>query len=169
MLKKGPWALFCYLRKLNLMKTIQQLQALIAPAVEALDFELYGCQMHAYPGGSTLRVFVEGPNGVTLDDCAKISRQIGSVLDVEDPISGRYNLEVSSPGVDRPLFTVQHYEKAIGHKVKLRLRRALDDRRNYLGVITTVADGKATLQLEDDKLLSVSLDDVEKAKLIADF
>lgn len=165
----GLGALFCLLDKENVAKTLEQLQQMMAPVVEALGFELYGCEFQTQPHSSKLVVYIDSPNGVKLDDCATVSRQIGAVLDVEDPISGRYELEVSSPGVDRPLFSLSHFERVCGEKVKLRLRLARDNQRNFVGILKKVAGDQITLLLEDGSEISFDFADVEKAKSIPDF
>ena len=87
-----------------------------------------------------LRVYIDSENGVGVDDCAKVSRQVSGVLDVEDPISGEYTLEVSSPGMDRPLFKLSQYQDYIGHVVQLRLRMPFDGRRKFKGVLNGIED-----------------------------
>jgi ribosome maturation factor RimP len=146
----------------------RQLQQIIAPAVAALGYELVGCELHRQQGMSLLRVYVDRPTGVSLDDCAKISRQISAVLDVEDPISGRYHLEVSSPGLERPLFTSEHFRQFIGRKVNVLLRQPQNGRRRYRGVIQAVNGEQITL-IVDDAMVVISHDNVDKANLIADF
>jgi len=89
--------------------------------VEALGFQLWGIEYVQAGNHSVLRVFIDGENGINIEDCANVSRQVSAVLDVEDPISTEYTLEVSSPGVDRPLFTAEQYASYIGEDVKLQL------------------------------------------------
>lgn len=149
-------------------KTLAQLQELIAPAVEAAGLELYGCEFHPGVHQARLVVYIDSINGVTLDDCAKISRQLGAILDVEDPISGRYELEVSSPGLDRPLMTLPHFERVAGERVKVKLNRARNNQRNFVGVVKAVAGEEITLLLEDGSELVVPFNEIEKAKLISD-
>lgn len=149
-------------------KSLAELQTLIAPAVEAAGLELYGCEFHPGVNSARLVIYIDSVNGVTLDDCAKISRQIGAILDVEDPISGRYELEVSSPGLDRPLMTLPHFERVAGEKVKVKLSRPRNNQRNYVGIVKAVAGDQITLLLEDGNELVVPFTDVEKAKLISD-
>src|SRR5437870_3087505 len=118
------------------MGSYERLNQIIAPAVAALGYELVGCELAQDSGRQILRVYVDGENGITLDGCAAVSRQISAVLDVEDPIKGRFLLEVSSPGLERPLFSLAHYQRFIGHKAKLRLRQPQEDgRRNFTGII----------------------------------
>src|SRR5690554_4251416 len=103
------------------MAAIEQvLQELVAPAVEALGFELWGLEYHSRNRQTLLRIFIDGPDGVTVDDCAAVSRQISAVMDVEDPIAGEYTLEVGSPGLDRPLYTLEQFQRYVGEPVKLR-------------------------------------------------
>jgi len=147
---------------------VEQLQRIITPAVEAMGFELYGCEFHTHANRNVLIVFVDGPKGVTLDDCTRISRQIGAVLDVEDPIGSRYELEVSSPGIDRPLFSVLHFQRVVGQKIKIRLRRPQNNQRNFVGILKAMVDNQVTLLLEDGKELGALFAEIEKAKLISD-
>ena len=146
---------------------VRQLQDLITPTIERLDYELLGCELLARRHRSLLRIFIDAPGGVKLDDCAKISRQISALLDVEDPIGGSYDLEVSSPGIERPLFTAEHYQQYIGHGAKLRLRAPREGQRNFKGVISAVEGASITLQLGEE-LLTLSLSEIERGHLIPD-
>jgi ribosome maturation factor RimP len=96
------------------LSNVESIQALIEPSVEALGFELWGLELIAQGRFSTLRIYIESAKGITVDDCAEVSHQVSGILDVEDPITNQYTLEVSSPGVDRPLFKQAHYEQYIG-------------------------------------------------------
>ena len=149
------------------MGQAQALQRVIAPAVEVFGFELVACELHRHGDVNVLRVTVDSPAGVSLGDCAKISQQVGTVLDVEDPINSRYNLEVSSPGLKRPLFTIDHYRRFIGRPVKIRLRVPREGQRQFHGVIVAVNE-EVTLKI-DGSGLRVALSEIEKANLIADF
>ena len=100
-------------------KQEQRLTELLSPTVEAAGFELLGCEFVPAGRHSTLRLFIDHPDGVTVDHCAVVSREVGAILDVEDPIQNEYNLEVSSPGLDRPLFTPAHFAKVVGQKVEV--------------------------------------------------
>lgn len=137
------------------------------PAVNAVGFELYGIELRAHPKQTLLRVYVDGPNGVTLDDCARISRQVSTLLDVHDPISVRYQLEVSSPGLERPLFRLAHYQRVVGKRIKVRLRMADNAQRNLVGVLQAVEEPFVILQV-DDEVKKIAFDKIEKAQLIYD-
>src|SRR4051812_30024644 len=97
-----------------------RLRGLLLPGVEALGFELVDAELVGGGGNPTLRVYIDNPHGITVDDCAAVSRQISAILDMEDPIAGSYTLEVSSPGLDRPLVTVEDYRKRVGETVKVK-------------------------------------------------
>ncbi|MCP4460912.1 MAG: ribosome maturation factor RimP, partial [Cytophagales bacterium] len=115
---------------------------------------------------STLRIYIDHENGVNVDDCAIVSRQISAIMDVEDPITNEYNLEVSSPGVDRPLFTQLHFTSAIGEEVRVRTKLPQDGRRNFKGDLTSVESDMLTLRIDGEDHL-IMLSNVEKANIIA--
>src|SRR6185312_2141027 len=114
------------------------LQELLAPTTAALGYELLGCVYVPQGRQAILRVYIDSPEGITVDDCERVSRQLGAVLDVEDPIRGYYALEVSSPGMDRPLFTLAHFQRFIGAKVNIRLHMPVGERKHFKGVIAAV-------------------------------
>jgi|SRR5690606_6575503 ribosome maturation factor RimP len=146
----------------------EQLHALIEPVVASLGCELWGLEYLTQGRYTTLRLFIDGEDGVTLDDCEKVSRQVSSVLDVEDPIDGEYTLEVSSPGLDRPLYTAAQYARYIGEQVNLRLRIARDGRRKFKGTILAV-DGDDVRIAVDDKEHVLAIDIIDKANVIPRF
>lgn len=143
----------------------QQLQSIIASALEAVGYELVGYEHLRQGGDSLLRVYIDQPSGVTADDCAKASRQIGSVLDVENAIAGSYVLEVSSPGLDRPLYTKEHYQRFIGRTIKLRLRVPTENQRQFSGVLAELQGDKITLQTTVGPK-EFGLSEIEKANLV---
>ncbi|MBS9431388.1 ribosome maturation factor RimP [Photorhabdus hainanensis] len=145
----------------------QKLTAMISAPVEALGFELVGLEF-IRARVSTLRIYIDSENGITVDDCADVSHQVSAVLDVEDPISVLYNLEVSSPGLERPLFTAEHYQRFIGEEVSLVLRIAMQNRRKWLGVIKTV-DGEMITVTVDGKDEVFALSNIQKANLVPHF
>jgi ribosome maturation factor RimP len=145
-----------------------QLTQLARSVVEPIGYELVGVEYMQRGGGAVLRVYIDTPDGVTLDDCTAVSHQLSGVLDVEDPIQGHYDLEVSSPGLDRPLFAVGHYERFRGKRAKVRLSAKLENRRNFEGVLAGVADGHLLLEV-DGELRKLPLDLVESARLVPEF
>jgi len=131
----------------------QKLQAILAPTVEALGFELWGLEYLAQGRHSLLRLYIDGDDGITVDDCAAVSQQVGSLLDVEDPITGEYTLEVSSPGMDRLLFKLEQYGAYIGESVDLRLRVPFEGRRKFKGVLKGVEGEDVVVQVDDHEYL----------------
>ncbi len=147
----------------------EQLQALIAPVASALGCELWGLEYLTQGKYTTLRLYIDRPEtGVTLDDCEKVSRQVSAVLDVEDPIDGEYTLEVSSPGMDRALFTLDQYARYLGENVNLRLRLARDGRRKFKGTIVAVEGDEVRIAAEGKEYL-LGLDVIDKANIIPRF
>lgn len=136
---------------------------MLRPAVESLGFELVGVEFH---GGSNavLRIYIDGPEGITVDDCATVSHQVSGVLDVEDPVSGAYTLEVSSPGVFRPLFTPADYERFAGERVRVQLATLVGGRRRLRGLLVGLRDGDIVVA-EDGEQLVVPLAAVQRATL----
>lgn len=146
---------------------IGELQTIIQPAVAALGYELWGCEWaSAGKNRRLLRVYVDSQTGVNLDACAKISRQISAILDVENPIQGHYLLEVSSPGMERPLFTALQCGRYLGKTVNVRLRVARQGQRNFRGILQSSANEQIVLQLDDQSNLELAWRDVEKARLV---
>ncbi len=140
---------------------------MISVPVEALGFEFVGLEF-IRARVSTLRVYIDNEHGVTVDDCADVSHQVSAVLDVEDPISVLYNLEISSPGLERPLFTVAHYQRFIGKEVNLILRIAMHNRRKWQGIIKAVNDEMITVTV-DGKDEVFALKNIQKANLVPHF
>lgn len=150
------------------MSTLEQkLTSMISVPVEALGFEFVGLEF-IRARVSTLRVYIYNEHGVTVDDCADVSHQVSAVLDVEDPISVLYNLEISSPGLERPLFTVAHYQRFIGKEVNLILRIAMQNRRKWQGIIKAVNDEMITVTV-DGKDEVFALKNIQKANLVPHF
>jgi ribosome maturation factor RimP len=145
------------------------LQQLFEPAVTALGYELVGVERLSFGRkGALLRVYIDSPTGVTVDDCGRVSHQISGILDVEDPIKGDYTLEVSSPGLDRPLFTLDHYIRFVGREVNLRLHRPIGTRRNFTGVIARI-EGQHIILTIDQNEQTFAYDAIEKARLVPEF
>lgn len=142
----------------------QQLQALLQPAVEALGYELWGVEHLAQGRHSVLRVYIDAEAGISVDDCARVSHQLSGVLDVEDPISGEYTLEVSSPGLDRRLFRLEQAAAYVGELIEVRLRRPFEGRRNFRGMLRGV-EGEDLVVLVDEHEYLLPFADVDKARL----
>tara|TARA_Y100001968_G_scaffold330715_1_gene383335 strand:+ start:946 stop:1407 length:462 start_codon:yes stop_codon:yes gene_type:complete len=148
---------------------LKQLEDILRPVVEGLGYEFWGIEFRSHGHHSKLRVFIDdAENGIAIDDCEKVSRQVSGVMDVEDPIQTEYTLEVSSPGMDRPLFRLEQYEAFIGHKVQIKLRMAFEGRRKFLGLIKGV-EGEDVVVVVDDHEYLLPFDSIEKANIVPVF
>jgi len=144
------------------------LKALIEPVVTAMGFELWGIDYLAQGKHSRLVIYIESAEGVTVDDCASISRQVSGVLDVEDPIAGEYRLEVSSPGMDRPLFTLEQFASFKGSHVKLKLSTPFEGRRKFQGQLAGVEGDEILLHL-DGQEYCFPIESIEQARVVPQF
>ncbi len=150
------------------MAKVDVLHDLIEPTVTALGYELWGVDYQGQGKFSMLRVYIDSPNGITVDDCASVSHHVSGVLDVEDPIDGEYTLEVSSPGMDRPLYTLEQYQAYVGQLVNLRLRVPFEGRRKFKGVINAVEGDEIVIYVDDHEYL-LPISTIEKANIVPTF
>lgn len=133
-----------------------------------MGYELVGVEYQLNGNHGTLRVYIDREQGVNLDDCAEISHQVSAILDVEDPIQQAYDLEISSPGLDRPLFKLADYQRFAGQMVKIKLLSGLDGRRNFKGMILAVNESSEVLVEVDGTEFRLPFADIAKANLVAD-
>jgi len=143
------------------------MRQLIEPVVEGLGYECVGIVYLAQGQHGLLRIFIDRPDGVTVEDCGRVSHQVSGVLDVEDPIAGHYTLEVSSPGIDRPLFRQQDFARFAGRQIKLRLVRQHSGRSRYIGTLRGIDDDEVILEVEGEEM-RLAYDDIEQAHLVGD-
>ena len=146
---------------------ISALTELFEPAVNALGFTLWGIEYIPQGRHSLLRVYLDKEGGITIEDCELASKQISSILDVEDPISGEYTLEVSSPGLDRILFNLGQYSGYLGCQVKLRLIENFENRRNFNGLLKAIVDDEVIVVIGDEEY-TIPFELIEKASLVGD-
>ncbi|QJR82366.1 ribosome maturation factor RimP [Alteromonas pelagimontana] len=151
-----------------MLKLEEKLTTMLEPGVEALGFELVGVEFVRAGKHSILRVFIDHEDGITVDDCAEVSYQASAILDVEDPISTEYNLEVSSPGMDRPLFKEKHYEEVIGQIVQVKLSMPMDNRRNFKGKLLTCENGTISIEV-DGQQFQLAVANIEKGNVVPTF
>jgi ribosome maturation factor RimP len=144
-----------------------RLFGLLEPVVAGLGYELVDVEFASAGRHSVVRVYIDRTDGggVGLDDCERASRAIGAVLDAEDPIGHEYQLEVSSPGFDRPLRTVAHFERFVGSEARIELAAPLEGRRRFRGRLGPVADGMVTIEV-DRKEWKLPLSGISKARLV---
>ncbi|HHF6588055.1 TPA: ribosome maturation factor RimP [Haemophilus influenzae] len=151
------------------MATLEQnLQEMLKDAVEDLGCELWGIECQRVGRFMTVRLFIDKDGGVTVDDCADVSRQVSAILDVEDPIADKYNLEVSSPGLDRPLFTLPQFERYIGQDIAVHLRIPVMERRKWQGKLERIEKDMITLIVDDQEQILV-FGNIQKANVVAKF
>jgi len=151
-------------------KIAEKVFSIINPTIIDMGYELLGIEYVASGKHSILRLYIDREKGIGVDDCETVSRQVSAIMDVEDPINGQYNLEVSSPGIERPLFEISHYQRFLGHDVRLKTYRPIDGKRNFTGCIGSVGKTSNTIELVTE-LGPVTLDIglIEKANLVAHF
>ena len=142
------------------------LTTLIEPVINAMGYQLWGVEYLGQGKHSTLRVYLDKTGGVDIDDCAQASKQISSLLDVEDPIRSEYTLEVSSPGLDRMLFNLKQFQEYAGFYAKLRITESFEGQRNFTGQIKAVENDEVIL-ITGDEECTLPYELIEKANLIS--
>ena len=151
------------------MATLEQnLQEMLQGAVEDLGCELWGIECQRAGRFMTVRLFIDKEGGITVDDCADVSRQVSAILDVEDPIADKYNLEVSSPGLDRPLFTLPQFERYIGQDISVHLRIPVMERRKWQGKLERIENDMVILIVDGQEQVLV-FGNIQKANVVAKF
>ena len=148
--------------------SVRKLNELLQPLVEDLGYEFVGLEYNSNPKHSVLRIYIDHEAGVGIEDCEIVSRETAALLDVKDPIRSHYNLEVSSPGLDRPLFTPSHYREFIGEKAQVTLFAPQDGRRKFSGPILAADETTVTID-QDGTEVALNFDNIVKAKLIPDY
>lgn len=144
-----------------------RLNEIVKNTVEGLGFELWGYEYRPRSESALLRIFIEKENGIAVEDCALVSRQIGAVLDVENIIPVAYILEVSSPGMDRVLFTAEQYQDYLGDTIKIRTRTPIEERRNFKGSLIKTSDSSVTIKV-DNLEFDIPFETIDRARLVLD-
>jgi ribosome maturation factor RimP len=153
----------------GLLATLEQrLTELLDAPIVALGFELWGIEFIRAGKHSTLRIYIDHANGISVDDCSEVSHQVSALLDVEDPITTEYYLEVSSPGMDRPLLKPEHFARYIGQLATVTLRMAVNNRRKYKGTIKQV-DREMITVITDGRDEILAFANIQQANLIPNF
>jgi len=143
-----------------------KLVQLLKPVVESLGYIFWSCEYLAQGKHSVLRIYIDKEDGIEMEDCAVVSRQISQLLDVEDPIQSNYSLEVSSPGLDRPLSELWHFEQYVGNEITIKLYQPINKKRVFNGIIEQVEDNILRLN-SNDTVVDIPLDSVNKANLVS--
>jgi ribosome maturation factor RimP len=142
-----------------------QLGELLGPVVAGLGYELWEIEYAPRAGGGLLRLYIDAAEGISLEDCERVSRAVSATLDETDPIPGHYTLEVSSPGLDRVLRTQAHFARFAGERVKLEMMRPVDGRKRFQGRLQAVGESEITLET-DGGAVSLPIDDIHRARLV---
>lgn len=153
----------------EIQRVVNQVEDLIDPIIEEMGLELVDVEYLSERGRWVLRVYIDHEEGVSVEDCAQVSEEIGELIDVKDIIQHEYVLEVSSPGLDRPLKREKDFRRAVGEKIKVRTVAPINGRRNYTGVLQDFSEERLYLDVEDGgqrRMAVISLPDVEKANLV---
>ncbi len=145
--------------------TSEELKDLLEPSVEALGYELIELELRTGGRNGLMRLFIDAPEGIGLDDCEAVSRQVSTVLDVEDPIPGNYTLEVSSPGLDRALTKPAHFQRFTGEDVRIKLRAPVDGRRNFRGALRAADEDSIEVEV-DGQSHTLAIAAIASARLV---
>ena len=145
-----------------------EIETLLTPAVEIEDCGIWGVEYLAQGKYSKLKLFIDRDEGVSVDHCARVSRRVSDVLDVEDVLTGTYTLEVSSPGMDRILFKPEQYESCVGEQIEVRLNYPVDGTKRIVGVLVGVEDGEAIVRVDENEYL-LPLENVQRARVVPRF
>lgn len=144
-----------------------EIEEMLNPLITELCYELWGCEYLSQGKHSLLRVYIDKENGIHIEDCELVSKQISAFLDVEDPIQGNYSLEVSSPGIPRHLFYQEQYERYKGNEIQVKLFKPVNGSRKYKGTIVSAANGILTLKVGEEEL-QLQFSHIVKANLIGE-
>ena len=158
-------------------ENLTQIETLVLPILDDLGYELVDLQLQQDGKQLSLRIFVDKPAGITLDDCVEVSREVSAILEVEDPIRAAYRLEVSSPGLDRPLKKAADFERFVGKKARLKSKNLIDPdqrgttRKTFVGTLLGFEDDNVRLELADKQggVIAIPLADLDKANLEEEF
>jgi len=160
----GHWPIF-YFGNNWLEMTGDELAKLIEPTVERLGYELVDLEVRLGSGSGLVRLYIDKPEGIDLDDCEKVSLAVSALLDVEDPVPGNYNLEVSSPGLDRKLTKIEHFQRFMGETVKVQMRFPIEGRRRFRGTLLSSDDENIVVEV-DGQSHSLPLKTIDTARLV---
>ena len=145
--------------------TGDELTNLLEPAIERLGYELVDLEVRLGSGNGLVRVYIDKPEGIDLDDCEKVSLAVSALLDVEDPVPGNYNLEVSSPGLDRKLTKPEHFQRFEGETVKVQMRFPIEGRRRFRGTLVSSDEENIVVEV-DGESHSLPLKTIDTARLV---
>ena len=141
---------------------------IVEPVIVGMGYDFWGLECQISTNTAQVRIFIDKADGISLDDCSRVSQQLSAVLDVEDPVAVPYTLEISSPGIDRKLFTVEQLKGSVGNKVKVKTTWPIEERRNIRGLLQDADDDNITMITEDAKKFVIPVEAIKNAKLLID-
>jgi len=144
------------------------LEKIIKPTIVDMGFEFWGLDYSNKSGNTSLRVFIESEKGIDVEDCAEVSRRLSVLLDVEDPIRGEYDLEISSPGLSRKFYSLDQYQRFIGAFIKVRLYLNFDGRKNFKGILIGIKDGELLIRDGENEFF-IPFESIEKGSMVPQF
>ena len=148
------------------MAVSDQIEQLVEAPIESLGYMLVGIEYIKYGPDTVLRIYIDSDQGISIEDCERVSHQVNGILEVEDPISSAYSLEVSSPGFDRPLFKQRDFERFVGVEAKIAMKLPIQGRRNFKGILHGFSEGNILIEV-DGEIYDLPLTKVSKARLVA--
>lgn len=148
------------------MAVSDQIEQLIEAPIESLGYEVVGVEYNKNGRDAVLRIYIDSEQGISIEDCERVSHQVSGILDVEEPIAAAYSLEVSSPGFDRPLFKARDFERFTGSEAKISMKLPINGRRNFTGTLQGFSDGEILIEV-DGEVYALPLTKLAKARLIA--
>ena len=154
--------------KVYMQRSVSHLWELFEPVVEDMGYELIEIEYQPNPNYGVLRLYIDKDTGIQVEDCSAVSRQISAILDVEDPVPGKFNLEVSSPGMDRPLRRLEDFQRFTGEVVKIKTGMPFEGQRNFKGRMCGVEDDLVIIECEN-KEVRLPVTAIDKARLVPDF
>lgn len=141
---------------------------IIDPVIVGMGYDFWGLECQVNQNTAQIRIFIDHAEGITLDDCSRVSQQLSAVLDVEDPVELPYTLEISSPGINRKLFSVEQMKNAVGSKVKVKTTWPINERRNIRGVLLNAEDDQVTVVTPEGDEFLVPIEAIKNAELDLD-
>ncbi len=145
-----------------------ELENFIEPAVSALGCEFWGLEYFVQGKQTLLRIYIDKTGGVLIEDCEAVSRQVASIMDVEDPIRSEYTLEVSSPGLDCRLFKLAQYKEFVGQRVDIKLRMSFDGRKKFSGLLKGIEDDEVILEVDNEEYI-LPYELIDRANVVPTF
>jgi ribosome maturation factor RimP len=149
-------------------QNLQKIKQALTAAVETMGYDLFGIELYSSRGNATLRVYIDDKHGITLADCQRVSHQLSGLLNVDNLISGRYTLEISSPGLERPLLEHQHFVRFSGSKVRIQLRELLNGRRRLIGHLLGVKQNDILFADGEGREWRIPFERIAKARLVSE-